>query len=170
MPGMKMVGTKTAERIRAMAMTGPETSSIALSGRVVRRQALLDVVLDRLDHDDGVIHDQADGQHQAKERERIDRKAEHREERERADERDRHGDERNQRGAPALQEDEDDEATRISASTSVFSISCMPAVTASVVSSAMSHSPCRAEKRLLSFGHQLLRAGGRGSALVPGSW
>ena len=31
MPGMKAVGTKTAARMMAMAMTGPETSSIALS-------------------------------------------------------------------------------------------------------------------------------------------
>jgi len=48
MPGMNAVGMNTAARMRAMATTGPDTSSIALRGGIVRGQALLHVVLDRL--------------------------------------------------------------------------------------------------------------------------
>ena len=109
MPGMNAVGTKTAARISAIATTGPETSSIALKRRVLGRQALLDVVLDGLHHHDRVVHDQADGQHEAEQRQRVDREPEQRKEHERADQRDRHRQQRNQRRAPALQEDEDDE-------------------------------------------------------------
>ena len=36
-----------------------------LDGRLLRGQALLDMALHRLDHDDGVIDDQADGEDQA---------------------------------------------------------------------------------------------------------
>ena len=69
---------------------------------------LFDVVLHRFHHDDGVIDHQADGQHQAEERERVDGEAERRKDNEGADERDRHGQQRNEGGAPALEEDEDD--------------------------------------------------------------
>ena len=41
-------------------MTGPDTSSIAWIGRLARRQPVLDVVLDRLDDDDGVVDHDAD--------------------------------------------------------------------------------------------------------------
>ena len=109
MPGMKAVGTNTAARISAIATTGPETSLHRLQGRVARRQPVLDVVLDRLDDDDRVVDDEADREHQAEQRQRVDREAEQREERERADQRDRHREQRDQRRAPALQEDEDDE-------------------------------------------------------------
>ena len=92
-----------------MATTGPDTSRIALQRRVVGRHALLDVVLDRLDDDDRVVDDQADGEHEPEERQRVDREAEQREDGERADERDRHREQRDERRAPALQEHEDDE-------------------------------------------------------------
>ncbi len=109
MPGMKAVGTKTAERTSAMPMTGPETSSIALIRRIARRHAFLDVMLDGLHHDDGVIDHEADREHEAEKRERVDGEAEERKEREGADERNRHGAERDERRAPALQEKEDDQ-------------------------------------------------------------
>ena len=109
MPGMNAVGTNTAARISAMAITGPRHLLHRLERRVLRRQAVLDVVLDRLDHDDRVVDDQADRQHQAEQRQRVDGEAEQREQCERADQRDRHGEQRNQRGAPALQEQEDDD-------------------------------------------------------------
>ena len=79
MPGMNTVGMKTAARMMAMATTGPETSSHGLQGRVARRHALFDVMLHRLHHHDGVIHHQADGQHQPEQRKRVDGKAQHRE-------------------------------------------------------------------------------------------
>jgi hypothetical protein len=56
-PGMNAVGMKTADRMMAMAMmTGDETtSSIALNDASLGGHALLDVMLDRLDDDDGVV-------------------------------------------------------------------------------------------------------------------
>ena len=83
MPGMKTVGTKTAARISAMATTGPETSCMALRAASFGRHALFDVALDRFDDDDGVVNDQADGQHEAEQRKRIDGKAEQRKDRRR---------------------------------------------------------------------------------------
>ncbi len=78
-------------------------------GRVNRGHALFDVVLDGFDDDDGVIDDQADGEHQAEERKRVDGEPEQREDHEGADERDRHGEQGDERGAPSLQEDVDDQ-------------------------------------------------------------
>ena len=75
--------------------------------RVARRQAVLDVMLDRLDHDDRIIDDETDREHETEERERIDAKAEKRKEHERANERHGHGAERDQGRAPALQEEKD---------------------------------------------------------------
>ena len=92
-----------------MATTGPETSSIALKRRVPGREALLDVALDGLDHDDGVIHHQSNGQHQAEQGERVDGKPEHREKRKGPDERNRHGQQRDERCPPALEEDINDQ-------------------------------------------------------------
>ena len=76
---------------------------------IARAHSLLDMVLDGFDHHDGVVDDETDGQHQAEERERVDGKSEQRENGEGADERDGNGEERNERGAPPLQEDEDDD-------------------------------------------------------------
>ncbi len=79
MPGMKTVGTNTADKIMAMATTGPETSSIALKAASLGVMPFLDVALDGLDDDDGVIHHQANGQHQAEKGEGVDGKAKDRE-------------------------------------------------------------------------------------------
>ena len=38
-------------------------------------QAVFDVMLDRLDHDDGVVHHDADGQHQAEQRQVVEAEA-----------------------------------------------------------------------------------------------
>ncbi len=62
-------------------------------------------MLDRLDDDDGIVHNQADCQHQAEEREGVDREAEQRKDHEGADQRDWYGHERDQRRAPTLQEE-----------------------------------------------------------------
>ena len=94
MPGMKTVGRKTAASTRAMATTGPATSSIACERRLLGRHALLDVALHRLDHDDGVVHHQADGHHHPHQGNGVDGKAEEREKGEGADERHRHGEDR----------------------------------------------------------------------------
>ena len=70
---------------------------------------MLDVVLDRLHDDDGIVHDEADRENEAEEGERVDREAEHRKDDERADEGDRHGQQGNERRPPPLQEQEDDD-------------------------------------------------------------
>ena len=41
--------------------------------RLERRHALLDVAVDVLQHDDGVVDHEADGQHQRQQRQRVDR-------------------------------------------------------------------------------------------------
>src|ERR1700733_599149 len=71
---------------------------------VLWSQPVLDVALHALDHHDGVIDDQTNRQHQAKERKRVDGKTKEGEEHERAHERNRHREKRDQRGTPALQE------------------------------------------------------------------
>ena len=50
-----------------------------LDGRGSGIHAFVDVMLHRLDHDDGVIDHQADGKHQAEERKRIDGETQRRE-------------------------------------------------------------------------------------------
>jgi hypothetical protein len=69
-----------------------------------RRAAFLDVALDILDHDDRVVDDDADREHQAEQRKRVNGKAEQIEHGEGADNRHRHGDQWIDRGAPGLQE------------------------------------------------------------------
>ena len=76
MPQMNAHGTNTALSTRPTAITGPETCSIA---RIVASRGdspVLDVVLDRLDDHDGVVDDNADGQHQAEQRQVVQTEAE----------------------------------------------------------------------------------------------
>ena len=81
-----------------------------LDRRVARRQLVLaHVPLDVLEHDDRVVDDDADRQHHREQRQRVDRIAERVDAGERTDQRHRHGGERNDRRAPALQEQVDDE-------------------------------------------------------------
>ncbi len=65
-----------------------------------------DIALDVLHHDDRVIHHDAHRQHQAEQRQVVQRDAERIEDRERAHQRDRDRDHRNDRGPPGLQEHE----------------------------------------------------------------
>ena len=75
MPVMNAQGTNTALSTRPMAITGPETSLHRLDRRLARRQAVLDVMLDRLDDDDRVVDDDADRQHQAEQRQVVEAEA-----------------------------------------------------------------------------------------------
>ena len=70
--------------------------------RLSRREPFFDVMFDRLNDHDRIVHDQANGQHEAKERERVDGKTQQREDREGPDERNGHGQHRNQRCPPPL--------------------------------------------------------------------
>ncbi len=78
-------------------------------GRFLGGQALADVTLDVLDHDDGVVDDDADGQNQGEQRQGVDRIAQGQLHREGADEGDRDGQDRDDGRAPGLQEDQDDD-------------------------------------------------------------
>ena len=108
-----------------------------LERRLLGGHAVLDVVLHRLDNDDGVIDDQADGQYHAEEREGVDGKAEQREERMKVP--------TNETGTARsgisvarhpCRKMKTTRITRMRASTKVCSISFIPSVTARVVSSA----------------------------------
>ena len=79
-----------------------------LDGGFARLKVLLaHDALDVLQHDDGVVDNDADGQHHAEQGQRVDRIAEQQEPGERARQRHRNGHQRNQGGAPALQEEKD---------------------------------------------------------------
>ena len=75
-----------------------------LPGRRHRVEPVLDVVHHGLDDDDGVVHHDADGEHQPEHRQRVDGEAEEREEDERSDERNRHRQQRDERGPDILEE------------------------------------------------------------------
>ena len=76
---------------------------------VARGHAVLDVVLDRLDDDDRVVDHDADGQHQAEQREVIEAEAHRGHDREGADDRHRDGDQRDDRRPPVLEEQQHDD-------------------------------------------------------------
>ena len=73
---MNAVGTNTAHSTSAIAMIGPVTSRIACCVAVARREPVRDVALDVLDHDDRVVDDDADREHEAEQRQRVEREAE----------------------------------------------------------------------------------------------
>ena len=79
----------------------------AFERRLQRRHAFFDVPVDVLEHHDGIVHHQADGQHHGQQTEDIDGEAEHVHDGERADQRDRYGHDRNQHSTPVAQEQED---------------------------------------------------------------
>ena len=71
--------------------------------------AFLQMALDVLDDDDGVVHDQTGGQRNAEQSQRVDGEAEELDEGERSDQRDRDGDRGDDGRAPVLEEKENDE-------------------------------------------------------------
>ncbi len=83
--------------------------SRALDGGGKRVLTIFDVAVDVLQHDDGVVDHQADGEHEGQQRQRVDRKAEQEHQRKGANKRQRDRHERDERGAHRMQEDEDDE-------------------------------------------------------------
>ena len=111
MPGMKATGTNTESSTSVIAMIGAVISRHRAFGRVGRRKfgMLLHDPLDILDHDDGVVDDDADGEHDGEQRYRIGRVADREQRDERADQADRHRQGRDQRGADAAEEQKDDE-------------------------------------------------------------
>ena len=106
---MNAVGMKTADRTSAMATTGPADFVHRVARGLARRLAQLEVPLDVLDHDDRVVHDDADREHQPEQREVVQREAERREHGERADQRHGNRRERDDRRAPVLEEHDHDQ-------------------------------------------------------------
>ena len=89
---------------------GPGDLVHRLDRRLARGALLLaHDALDVLEHDDRVVDHDADREHHAEERQRVDRVAEHEQPGERADQRHRHRGERDQRRAPVLEEQEHDQ-------------------------------------------------------------
>ena len=68
---------------------------------------MLQLGLDRLDHDDGVIHHDADREHESQQRDRVGGETQSQHHGEGADERDRHRDQRDQRRPDVAEEEED---------------------------------------------------------------
>ncbi len=89
-----------------MAMIGPETSRIAWCA-AASGDSLFDITLDVFHHHDGVIHHDADRQHQPEQAEGIEREAQQIQRGEGADHGDRDRQQRDDRGAPGLQEQYD---------------------------------------------------------------
>ena len=108
-PVMKAVGRKTPMRTREIASSAPPTSSMVLCAASFGVIALLDVALDVFDDDDGVVDDDTDREHEAEQRQRVERDADQAHDEERADQRHGDGQDRDDRGAPRLQEQDDDE-------------------------------------------------------------
>ena len=75
--------------------------------RVVPAHALLDIVRGALDHHDGVVDHDADGEHDREQRREIHREADRPHHGEGADDGDRHRRRRHQHGAPVLEKDQD---------------------------------------------------------------
>src|SRR5262249_16067581 len=74
-----------------------------LDRRFLMRQAPLDVMRRALDHDDGVVDDDADRKHDREQRRQVDGEAERRHRRKRADDGNGHRGRRHQHGAPVLE-------------------------------------------------------------------
>ena len=77
-PPMSSTGMNTATSETVIDMMVKPISPRALERRLERRHALLDVADDVLEHDDGVVDDEADRQRQAEQRDVVDRVAEQR--------------------------------------------------------------------------------------------
>ena len=117
-PGMKAIGTNTDSSTSVIAMIGAVIWRHRLLGRVGRREVrlLLHHAFDVLDHDDRIVDDDADGQHEREQRDRVGGIADRQQHGERADQADRHRDRRNDRGAQAAEKqehDDDDEDERL---------------------------------------------------------
>ena len=85
MPVMKAHGTNTAHSTSVMARIGPVISSIALMVAVRVSQAPGHLPFDVFQDHDGVVHHDADGQHQAEQRDVVQAVAQHRHDGEGAD-------------------------------------------------------------------------------------
>ena len=76
-PPTNATGMNTEQSTSTIATARPLTCCIALSAAIARRNLLLrHDALDVLDHDDRVVDHDADREHEAEQREQVDREAE----------------------------------------------------------------------------------------------
>ena len=108
-PGMKTLRQEDGRKHEGDGDDRPGDLLHRLARRLFGGQALGDVVFHRLHDDDGVVHDEADGQHHAHEGDGVDGEAEEGEQGKRGDEGYRHGESRDEGRPPPLEEDEDDD-------------------------------------------------------------
>jgi hypothetical protein len=80
----------------------------AVKGRLSVRLAHMQVSHDVFTHDDSVVDQDADGQRESQQRHHVEAEAEHVEHDHRADDRNGQGEAGNDRGAPGIEEDEND--------------------------------------------------------------
>ena len=92
-----------------MATMGPVKSVHGLDGGRSGVQAGRHQPLDIFQHHDGVVHDDADGQHQPEQRQVVQAEAQCRQDGESADQGDGHVDHRQDHGLPVLQEEQHDQ-------------------------------------------------------------
>ena len=90
-----------------MARMAVPSSRAACMRRRERRHAFLEVAVDVLDHDDGIVDHEPDREDQREQRQKIDGESERQHDAERADERQRNGDHRDQHRARRSQKSED---------------------------------------------------------------
>jgi hypothetical protein len=81
----------------------------AIERRVEGRLSHADVALDVLDDDDGVVHHEADREHDREQRQQVQREAEHLDEEDHADQRQGNGDDGHEHGPERSEEEEDDD-------------------------------------------------------------
>ena len=103
-PVMNTQGTNTRGQHQADGDHRRRDLGHRLMGGGARRHPLFDMVFRGLDHHDGVVNDDADGQHQAEQRKRVEAEPHQRHGGESADDGHRHGDQGDQRRTPVLQE------------------------------------------------------------------
>jgi hypothetical protein len=135
MSPMKSSGIRTAMSDTVSERMVKPICARALERGLHRRLAFLDVARDVLDHDDGVVHDEAGRDRQRHHRQVVEAVAERIHGCECADQRERNGHARDDRGVEAPQEkedDQDDEATVNSNSNSTSDTEASMAVVRSV--------------------------------------
>jgi hypothetical protein len=75
-PSRNTIGTKTAMSTAVVARTAKATCCVPRRAASSGRFSFVDAALHVLEHDDGVVDDEADGEHQGQEREQVHGRAE----------------------------------------------------------------------------------------------
>ena len=114
MPEMKAIGTNTDSSTRVMPIIGAVTCAIAflVASAGDKSGFFLHHSLDVLDHDDRVVHHDADREHQRQQRDRVGRITKRKQNGETSDQADRNGNDRNDGGAQIAEKQEHDDGDK----------------------------------------------------------